>query len=234
MAQHDRRTSIRRLIPWIILAVSLGAPARNITADEIRLTNGKKLSGTILGKDAESLIIRLPRERVAAVNGKPLPPAVKEGSEAPLFTAVDLEGTTHTLAQTRGSPVLLQFWASWCPHCRSDLPLIKTLAQRYQGDQGLRVLTVSIDRDLNALRAFVASEQLTYPIIPLVGHAISAEQAALPERYEMQGVPAYYLIDDKGRIAKTISGSVSEGGKNLEEMIQRLLPSRAASTSPTP
>jgi peroxiredoxin len=231
MAQSHRRSSIAGLIASAVMAIVIGAHATRLAADEIRLTNGKKFSGTILGKDAESLIIRLPRDRVAAVNGTPLPAPVKEGNAAPPFTAVDLTGRTHTLEEARGQPVLLQFWASWCPHCRSDLALIKTLAQRYQGDHGLRVLTVSIDRDLDALRAFVAAEQLTYPIIPVVGPSISPEQAALPERYDMQGVPAYYVIDAKGRIAKTISGSVSEGRTNLEEIIQGLLPARAASTT---
>lgn len=230
---HQKNGSRIPVMAISCLLLSIGMSAI-CWADEIRLTNGKKFSGTILGKDAESLIIRLPRDRVDAVNGKPLPAPVKEGNAAPPFTAVDLTGTTHTLEEARGQPVLLQFWASWCPHCRSDLALIKTLAQRYQGDQGLRVLTVSIDQDLDALRAFVAGEQLTYPIIPVVGPSISPEQAALPERYDMQGVPAYYLIDAKGRIAKTISGSVSEGRTNLEEMIQGLLPARAASTVTTP
>jgi peroxiredoxin len=234
MPHRNRRSLITTLTACAIVAMGFGARATRLTADEIRLTNGKKLSGTVLGKDAESVVIRVPRDRVAAVNGKPLPAPVKEGRDAPPFTAVDLQGTTHTLAEARGQPVLLQFWASWCPHCRSDLAMLKTLAQRYQGDHGLRILTISIDQDLEALRAFAAAEQLTYPIIPVVGPSISPEQAALPDRYEMQGVPAYYLIDANGRIVKTISGSVSEGGKNLDDVIQGLLSSRTASTSTTP
>ena len=231
MHRNTERSSL-----WILLGgcfLALGVVGASVGAEEIRLTNGKKFSGIILGKDAESLIIKLPRDRVATINGKRLPAPVKVGSMAPAFTAVDLDGTTHTVAEASGQPVLLQFWASWCPHCRSDLGLMKTLAARYQ-DQGLRVLTVSIDRDLDALRALIASERLAYPVIPVTGPSVSSEQAALPDRYEMQGVPAYYLIDAKGRIAKTLSGSVSEGRADLEGTVQGLLTTNVRSTAATP
>ena len=213
--------------------LALGATMAGVAAEEIRLKNGKKFSGTILGKDAESLVIKLPRERIATVNGKPLPPPVKVGSEAPSFTATDLAGATHTVDASGGQPVLLQFWASWCPHCRSDLGLMKDLAARYR-DQGLRVITISIDRDLEPLRALIASQQISYPVIPVTGPSVLSEQSALPDRYEMQGVPAYYLINAKGRIAKTISGSVSEGHTNLEEIIQGLLAVGAHSSTSKP
>ena len=220
----------------IVLAAclaALGVGPASVGADEIRLTNGKKFSGTILGKDAEALIIKLPRDRVATVNGKRLPPPVNVGSLAPTFTATDLTGATHTVAGTRGQPVLLQFWASWCPHCRSDLGVMKDLAVRYR-DHGLQVVTISIDRDLAALRALVSSEHLTYPVIPIVGPSVSPEQAALPERYEMEGVPAYYLIDAHGRITQIIAGSVSEGRKNLDEMVTGLLAANTHSTTSKP
>ena len=207
------RRPIALALPLLVWAVVGSAPAR---ADEIRLKDGTEVSGTVLQRDGESLIVQVPRAAIEAVNGQPLPPPVAAGAPAPGFTAVDLAGVTHALAENGGRPTLLQFWASWCPHCRSDLSLVKKLFAQPQG-KGLRLLTVSVDQDLNALQALIQKEQIPYPVISTSTHP------SLPELYEMQGVPAYYLIGADGTIVKTWSGSVTERPSDFEDVVTRLL-----------
>jgi len=190
-----------------------GLPAH---ADQIRMKDGTKLSGTVLQRDGEHVVVLLPRASVESVDGQALPPPVIAGSPAPEFTAVDLDGATRSLAENRGHVTLLQFWASWCPHCRSDLPLMKKLFAQYR-EQGLRLLTVSVDQDPAALQTFIQKEQLSYPVLSAVAHP------ALPDLYETQGIPAYFLIDADGTIVKTWSGSVTERPSDFEDVLTRLL-----------
>ena len=185
-------------------------------ADEIQLKGGAKVSAAVLQRDGESVILQVPRAAIETVNGQPLPPPVAAGSPAPEFTAVDLSGTTRTLSEHRGHPVLVQFWASWCPHCRSDLSLMKQLFAQYQ-DRQLGMVTVSIDQDVEKLRAFVKAQEIAFPVIAASAHP------DLAERYEAQGVPAYYLIDAAGVIAKTWSGSVTERLSDFKDVVARLV-----------
>lgn len=200
--------------------------AAHAAAEEVRLKDGTRLSATVLGKDGERVVIALPRAEVAAVDGQALPPPVTTGTPAPTFRGVDLAGVTHTLQDYRGHVVILKFWASWCPYCRSDIPLMKDLTLRYQ-DEGVQVLTVSVDQDLDKLRALTEQEQLPYPVIPLASQP--DDQQNLPERYETRGIPAYYLIGADGVITHTFSGSLSRDPKAIEQAIDRLLSASSGS-----
>ena len=212
----------RAVIGGIVSVVVCGSQAGR--ADEIQLKGGAKVSAAVLQRDGESVILRVPRAAVETVNGQPLPPPVAAGNPAPEFTAVDLAGVTRTLSEHRGHPVLVQFWASWCPHCRSDLALMKQLFAQYQQGKQLGMVTVSIDQDVEKLRAFVKQEGVAFPVVAASDHR------DLPELYEAQGVPAYYLVGADGVIVKTWSGSVTEAPSDFEEVVTRLVsaPARQA------
>lgn len=197
----------------------------------ITLKDGTEFSGGVMGKDGESIVVRLPRSSVQAIDGQPVPPPVAVGVKAPAFEAIDLAGNKHVLPSKDHKVTVVMFWASWCPHCRSDVPLLKEMTAKY-ADKGLRILAISIDRDVDKLKQFVAREQLPYPVIASEGPGMSPEQAALPDRYESQGVPGYYVVDGKGMITKTLSGSVVEGKVDLEGHIRSLL--GIASTAQAP
>ena len=193
-------------------------------AAEIRLKDGTKFAGTIVRKDPDSVLVRLDRAAVTAVDGQPMTPPLVAGAQAPDFKAVDLNGATQALADNHGQVTLLQFWASWCPHCRRDVSLMKDLFAQYQ-NKGLKIVTVSIDRDRSALKTFIQSEQLPYSVI----HA--DDQSLLPDLYEAQGVPTYVLIDGKGAVMKTRSGSLTEMANEFKAALDELFP---APVTPAP
>ena len=224
----------RRAARRVGLCLLLGlAASGTVTAEQVKLKDGTEFSATVLGKDRDSVVVRLPRSEVSSVNGQPLPMPVTTGVAAPGFEAVDLAGAMHRLANYQGHVTLLQFWATWCPHCRADLSLMKDLFVRYQA-QGLRILTVSVDQDLATLQSFIQEQHVSYPVIPLYSQSVPSQQAALPELYDMQGIPAYYLIDTQGTINQTFTGSVTEGGIDLEGALKRLLAVSGASRSSVP
>ena len=210
-------TDQTRTAGWFgVSCVLLLTIASVANADQIRMKDGTEVSARILQRSGESVIVEVPRAAIETVNGVTLPPPVIAGAVAPAFEATDLSGATHALAKYRGSVTLLQFWASWCPHCRSDMPLMKKLFSEYQS-KGLQVVTVSIDVDVNSLQTFIHAEALPYPVIS------ATAEPELTELYEMQGVPAYFLIDATGKIAKAWRGSITESSGDLEQILQGLL-----------
>jgi len=204
--------------------------SRAAAADEIKLKSGATVSGDVVKKDGENVFIRLSRDEVASVDGQALPPAVKVGASAPAFSVVDLNGVTHTMPDAEKRVTLVKFWATWCPHCRSDVQLMKDLTARYQ-DQGFQVLAISVDQDVDKLKAFVQDEQLAYPVIATRAPSVSPEQAAVPERYEAEGIPSYFLVDSAGKIVRTASGSFTEGKKDVDALITPLLVSTKPAAS---
>lgn len=112
---------------------------------------------------------------------------------APDFTLPALSGGTLRLSDLRGKVVLLNFWATWCVPCRTEMPAIETLYQRYK-DQGLEVLAVNLDVLSTAgVEAFVKEVGVTFPIIldPSWGTA---------RAYRVFGLPTTYLIDRAGNV----------------------------------
>lgn len=211
---------INALLITGLLSLSV-APRPARAADTVRLKDGTEVSAIVLRKDGDSVLLQIARDRVDSINGEPLPEAVAEGSAAPDFVAVDVNGATHALSDPSAKVTLLKFWASWCPYCRADINTVKDLYSRYH-DKGLRVLAISVDQDADKLRVFLQKEPLPYPVILTAGDGVSPQQAALSERYETHGIPSYFIIA-KGKIAKTIAGSVSAGKQDLETPLKELL-----------
>jgi peroxiredoxin len=201
---------------WLAASLAALVCAGVVSGDQIRLKDGTEVSGAVLQQNGEDLIVRLSRHDVASVYGRPLPPPVTEGELAPEFSVVDVAGNRQSLTQYRGRVTLVKFWATWCPYCRSDLPLMKTLFGKYH-DRGLQILGISIDDDGQALRDFLRKDPLPYPVIE------AAEYPELPLRYEADGVPAYFLVGEDGRIVRIWRGSVTKGQADLEDVLTRLL-----------
>lgn len=217
-----RRVQILAVGVGFVLSVTNGLAE----AEKVRLKDGTEFAAQVLGRDAEHVTLAVARGQVDTVDGTPLPAPVTTGTQAPAFSALDLSGATQTVPVPASVVTLVQFWATWCPHCRSDLALLKTLSARYQA-QGFRIVTVSVDKDLTALRRFVQEQKLPYPVIAAYEQPPSA-QSSLPELYEMEGIPAYYVIDAQGIIAQTASGSFTESGTDVEGTLKRLLGKPAA------
>ena len=134
--------------------------------------------------------------RVAASTA---PPRVGAGGIAPPFAAVTLDASPHTrtIADYRGSPVLLNVWATWCDPCREEMPSMQRLYDAYK-DRGLKVVAVSIDDAGNEhlIREFAAEHHLTFDIL-------HDSHSAIMTAYQVRGVPQSFLIAADGRIRAT-------------------------------
>ena len=110
---------------------------------------------------------------------------------APDFTVPGLTGKPLSLRDFRGAVVLLNFWATWCPPCKQEMPSMERLYQRYK-DRKLTLLAISIDFEgARAVAPFVRNLKLTFPI----GLDPKMEVA---ERHTVRALPASFVIDQNG------------------------------------
>src|SRR5215510_14590052 len=125
---------------------------------------------------------------------------LKEPALIPSFTAPDLDGKPIAIADLRGKVVLVNFWATWCPPCREEIPTLIDLQQQY-GEQ-LVVLGVSIDDPMAKLKPYATEMHMNYPV--LVGKDRQDVQDAYGPLF---GIPVSVFVDRDGRIWKRHSGA---------------------------
>lgn len=136
---------------------------------------------------------------VSATTGGQIP-APREGFSAPSIELARLDGERLELADLRGQVVVINFWASWCPPCRAEMP---ALERAYQADRerGLEILAVNTtyQDQLGAARSFVAERDLSFPIL-------LDRTGETANRYRMRALPTTYFVDREGVIRKVIVG----------------------------
>jgi peroxiredoxin len=112
------------------------------------------------------------------------------GNLAPDFSLAAPDGRTVRLSDFRGQPVWINFWAPWCPACRTEMPRIEGMYQEHQAD-GLVVLGVAVQDSREAVVAFADEVGATYPIVIDADGPVAAEYGAL-------ALPVHYWIDPHG------------------------------------
>jgi peroxiredoxin len=134
---------------------------------------------------------------------------------APGFTLPDTAGKPHSLADYRGKVVFLNFWATWCPPCRAEIPAFIRLYKQYK-DRGFTVVGVSLDARGKADAApFVRAKEIPYPIL------LDPRAAVAPDYGGVRGIPTTFIITQDGRIYDKIVGGRDEA--TFERYIRTLL-----------
>ena len=127
---------------------------------------------------------------------------INVGSVAVDFTLEALDGTEVSLSQYRGDVVLINFWATWCPPCRAEIPDIED-AYRARKDEGLVVLGVSVEQSRAAVAPFVELAGMTYPVL-------LDELSQVYNTYRAPGLPMSILVDKNGVIQARHIGQLSK------------------------
>jgi len=157
--------------------------------------------GETTPKVAEKTALRIPN--TVALESKLLDRSAKakRGSMAPDFSYTFADGTKQKLSDWRGKKVLLNFWATWCPPCKAEMPDIQAAAESLKRE-GLIVLAVNGSNEgVEEIAPFAQANTLTFPLIAdLAGD--------LTEFYQVPGLPTSFFIDSNGIIYATKVGSV--------------------------
>ncbi|MGH7263253.1 MAG: TlpA disulfide reductase family protein [Candidatus Rokuibacteriota bacterium] len=135
---------------------------------------------------------------------------------APAFSVASPGGPSIRLTDYRGKVVFLNFWATWCPPCREEMPAMEQLYRRHK-DRGLVVLAVSIDVDgAAAVTPFVAEQRFTYPIG-------LDPQMAVAQTYGVRGLPSSFFVDQQGRLVASAVGPREWDSKDADAFVDSLL-----------
>ncbi|MGJ7913313.1 redoxin domain-containing protein [Neobacillus sp. LXY-1] len=125
------------------------------------------------------------------------------GSKAPDFELKTLTGETVKLSELKGKKVMLNFWATWCPPCKAEMPDMEKFHSEV-GDK-VTILAVNIDPQLD-VKGFVNEYKITFPILLDTDDGVNG-------KYQVLSIPTTYFIDSKGIIQKKFVGSMK-----LEDM----------------
>ncbi len=141
----------------------------------------------------------------------------REGSHAPGLKVKTLDGDHISLSDLRGKVVLVNFWATWCPPCRAEMPSFEQVWRERQKD-GFVVLGLSADEDGSGpVSAFLQDRGVTYPVAMATASAKRAFGGAT-------ALPASFLIDKQGVVRRTVTGVFDE--RLLRQDVNRLLAER--------
>ncbi|MDA2922116.1 TlpA family protein disulfide reductase [Patescibacteria group bacterium AH-259-L07] len=125
--------------------------------------------------------------------------AVEKGKSAPDFTLEDLKGNKVSLSDFKGKVILLNFWATWCPPCRAEMPSMERLYQEFK-DSSLVVVAVSWGDAKKKVKKFVQKNNLTFVML-------LDPKKETKKKYPSRYIPYSIIIDQDGIVKNTILGS---------------------------
>lgn len=142
------------------------------------------------------------RPQAPGAEGAPRP---QVGYPAPPFEATDLEGNPVSLSDLRGRAVMLNFWASWCPPCRIEMPELDRLAANLPADTVLLAINVTNqEASSQAVRSFLTAQGHTFPV------ALDPRGTAA-DAYRVIALPTNLFISPAGVVTARINGPLSHG-----------------------
>ncbi|MGE7842209.1 peroxiredoxin family protein [Lysinibacillus sp. NPDC093712] len=147
---------------------------------------------------------------------------LKKGDTPPDFTLTNLDGEKVTLSKLRGKKVVLNFWATWCPPCKAEMPHMQNYYDQYAKEDNVEILAVNLtsaerdvtaDAKIDSVMTFRDGFELTFPIL------LDPENAAGSD-YQVITIPTTYFIDSTGTIQQAIEGPMNvEMLKNTVEAL---------------
>jgi peroxiredoxin len=140
------------------------------------------------------------------------------------FQLTDLDGKPVRLADLRGKAVWVNFWASWCPPCQSETPVLRDIAERYK-DRGLVVVGISVqETNRDDVRAYASRYQLGYTVAP----DFSGDIFRL---YRLYALPTQFFLGADGGIRSVVLGPMTSASASAQ--VEAILPRSASSSTPS-
>lgn len=152
-----------------------------------------------------------------AFAAEPVPqtlPKIEQPFVAPDFTLAGENGKTYHLADYRGQVVVINFWATWCPPCRQEMPSMERMWHKIKG-KGVTVLAINVGENADIIFEFLGQYPLTFPIpMDLDGTVI--------QQYPVTGLPTTYIVNPQGMVTHRAVGSREWDDPKLYEQLLRM------------
>jgi len=134
--------------------------------------------------------------------------------QAPDFSLQDTNGKTHRLSDYRGKPVIINFWTTWCPPCREELPSMNRAWHQLK-QEGIAMLAINMGEDEDTIFIFSADYPTDFPIL-------MDQTGEVIEQWPVKGLPTTYVVAPDGTIAYRAIGSREWDDKTLLDMVRAL------------
>ncbi len=142
-------------------------------------------------------------------------PALQEPFPAPDFELRDIDGKVHRLSDYRGKVVVLNFWATWCPPCREEMPSMELARQMIRGED-IVILAVNVGEDEDTIFRFTGDYPVEFPLLV-------DREAKVIRSYPVIGLPTTYVIDPRGYVTHRAVGSREWDDPALLDKLRALL-----------
>lgn len=143
---------------------------------------------------------------------------LKKGTMVPSFKLKNLSGETISLSDYKGKKILLNFWASWCPPCREEMPYIQKYYEERADKSNVEVITVNMTKheqgDIERVEKFIEEHKLTFPVL-------LDENGEIMNLYNIRAFPTTYIINEDGMIADIVSLPLDD--KIIKDLIHEQL-----------
>ena len=178
--------------------------------------------GSTVPANAEALIAKLttelgnnnPSEKQEKVENNPS--TSSKYKKAPDFNLKDIDGKDVSFSSYKDKVIILNFWATWCPPCRMEIPHLKELQKEY-GSKGLQVIAISVDKTgVDSVKKFAEKNKMNYPVL------MSTKKVILDYNGTQNiSIPRTFIIDKKGNILETLVGLRDK--KFFDSIISKLI-----------
>jgi thiol-disulfide isomerase/thioredoxin len=139
---------------------------------------------------------------------------------APALKLRDLDGKVHDLVSLKGKLVVVNFWATWCPPCRREMPSLERLRQRLE-NKGLAVLAVDVGEDVDTVFSFTGQLDPA-PAFPL----LLDQDSTVMQGWKVRGLPTTFVVDARGRVIYRAIGGRAFDHEAVVHQLQPHLPIR--------
>lgn len=198
---------IKKYFPFIIIVILAGYAVFDFLSEESMKTTMENTNETEVSSEQE-LLDESSQDtsenltETGFIESRQTPPNVEF---APGFELLDLTGAPVNLSDFKGKIVFLNFWASWCPPCREEMPHMQSFYEKNK-ENGIEIVAVNLtnlDVGQQAIEQFVQDYGLTFPVL-------LDENGYVGMMYETMTIPTSYVLDTEGRIFQKVIGPMNE------------------------
>lgn len=131
---------------------------------------------------------------------------ISTGKKAPDFTLKSVNGSSDIkLSNYTSKPTILVFYASWCPHCRNEIPSIEKIYKELS-PKGLNIIGISLDQQISDAKSFADSQNITFPN----AYGNTDNGSSVINSYKISGIPMIVVLKEGGIIKSILKGEASE------------------------